>query len=151
MTAPTWERARERFAAAGTYWLATVRPDGRPHTVPVLGVWWAGTFHFAAGEGTRKARNLAASPACVVTAHADPFDLVMEGRAWPVRDEETARAVAAAYREKYGWDPEVRQGRLWAEGAPTAGPPPFTVYRVEPERGFAFPAGAEVAPARWRF
>ena len=43
--APTipWDRAREWFEAdAGispTHWLATVRPDGRPHVMPVWTVW----------------------------------------------------------------------------------------------------------------
>ncbi|HLU44628.1 MAG TPA: alpha/beta fold hydrolase [Natronosporangium sp.] len=151
MTPPTWEQARARWAEVNTYWLSTVRPDGRPHAVPLLGVWVADTFHFAAGDRTRKARNLAGNPACVVTAATPELDLVLEGRAAPVRDEERVRAVAAAYREKYGWEPQVRQGQLWAEGAPTAGPPPYTVYRLEPQLGFAFPTGTEFTPARWRF
>jgi Pyridoxamine 5'-phosphate oxidase len=43
--------------APATYWLATVRPDGRPHVMPILAVWVNGMLFFAAGQGTRKARN----------------------------------------------------------------------------------------------
>jgi len=34
-----WPEARARLAEAQTYWLATVRLDGRPHVMPLLGVW----------------------------------------------------------------------------------------------------------------
>ena len=41
---------------------------------------------------------------------------------------------------------------LWAEGAPTAGPPPYHVYRVLPHKVLGFPTDdASVVPTRWRF
>jgi Pyridoxamine 5'-phosphate oxidase len=52
--AMTQDLLRESTA---TYWLATVRPDGLPHAVPVLAVWVDGSLFFCAGESTRKARN----------------------------------------------------------------------------------------------
>jgi len=33
-----WSFALERLEKARNYWVATTRPDGRPHTVPVWGV-----------------------------------------------------------------------------------------------------------------
>jgi len=54
-TTPTpWSEARERLADADTYWLATVRPDGLPHLVPVLGVWVDGALCFVASPTSRK-------------------------------------------------------------------------------------------------
>ena len=45
-----------------TYWLATVRPDGRPHVMPLLGLWLADAFSFITGESTRKGNDLARNP-----------------------------------------------------------------------------------------
>lgn len=42
-----------------THWLATVRPDGRPHVMPVGVLWVDGAFYFSTGAGTRKGKNLA--------------------------------------------------------------------------------------------
>jgi Pyridoxamine 5'-phosphate oxidase len=38
-SATAWAEGRRRLAEGDTYWLATVRPDGRPHVMPVLAVW----------------------------------------------------------------------------------------------------------------
>jgi hypothetical protein len=53
-TTPTpWARARGLLEAApATYWLATVRPNGAPHVMPVLAVWVDGALFFCAGENT---------------------------------------------------------------------------------------------------
>ena len=64
-----WALALERLAnpePGRTSWLATVRPDGRPHLMPIIAFWIDGAFHFVVGEGTRKGRNLAADGRCVV-------------------------------------------------------------------------------------
>jgi hypothetical protein len=135
-----WPVAVAALGRADTYWLATTRPDGRPHAVPVLGVVVDGAWHFCAGDRTRKARNIAADPRCAVNTATDTLDLALEGTAVPVTVE-AVRRVAEAYGDKYGWRPQVRDGVLWADGAPTAGPPPYRVYRVEPDTAFAFPTG----------
>lgn len=147
-----WEVARERWAGAEWYWVGTVRGDCGPHVVPVLGVWADGALHFAAGDATRKARNLAREPRCVITTQAEGLHLVAEGEAWRVTAEEALHAASRAYGEKYGWPTEVAGGALEAEeGAPSAGPPPYGVYRVRPARAFAFPFAEGYAPTRWRF
>ena len=156
-----WAEAARRLAAAETYWLATVRADGRPHVVPLLGVWVDGSVCIAAGPGTRKAANLARDPRCVVTAASlelPSLDLVVEGSAVRVGDDAVLARVAAAYRSKYGWEVEVRDGSLHGEGAPTAGPPPYAVFAVTPAVVHGFPgvAGsggsgpAPLPPTRWR-
>lgn len=152
-TATRWEDARQRLAEAFAYWLATVRPDGRPHVMPILGVWVDGALHFCASDRSRKAKNLARDPHCVVTSSAQTLDLVVEGRARPVDTPAAVQRVAEAYQAKYGWQPEVRDGLLWAGGAPTAGPPPYRVYVVTPRTGFGFPTTHEdpPIPTRWRF
>jgi Pyridoxamine 5'-phosphate oxidase len=78
-TTPTpWTRARGHVEeATATYWLATVRPNGTPHVMPVLAVWANGGLFFCAGEGTRKARNFALDSRCVVTVEEEPLDLMV--------------------------------------------------------------------------
>lgn len=149
-TPTPWEEARRRLAEADTYWLTTVRPDRRPHLVPVLAVWAGNALHLAAGGTTRKARNLARYPHCAVAASQDGLDLVLEGSAVRVRDPDRLRRVSAAYQEKYGWPTTVRGAALWGDGAPTAGPPPYQVYEVAAQVGFGLPTG-ELPPTRWRF
>jgi pyridoxamine 5'-phosphate oxidase-like protein len=151
MTEISWERASSSLRDARTYWLATVRPDGRPHAVPVLAVWLDGALHFAASPASRKARNLAASPDCVITTGAPDVDLVVEATVAKIRDEPTLHRVAEAYATKYGWPVEVRGGAFHGEGAPTAGPPPYEIYRVRASTVFGFPTEETSRPATWRF
>lgn len=146
-----WAEARRRLGQAETYWLATVRPDGRPHVVPVLAVWADGALHFCAGSATRKAENLARDLRCVVAAGAPGLDLVVEGDAVKVGDDAALRRVAAAYTSKNGWQVEVRDGAFHADGAPTAGPPPYDVYEVTPTTAFSFGTDETFRPTRWCF
>ena len=132
---PTWARARRRLEEAQVHWLATVHPDGRPHLMPVLAVWVAGALHFCAGATSRKGKDLARDPRCVITAASDVIHLVVEGEATKVRDEARLRRVAAAYASKYGWEVTVRGGALCGDGPPTAGPPPAVRgLRSDPHR-----------------
>jgi nitroimidazol reductase NimA-like FMN-containing flavoprotein (pyridoxamine 5'-phosphate oxidase superfamily) len=146
-----WAQARTRLAEGDTYWLATVRADGRPHVVPVLAVWADEALHFAAGDATRKAADLTRDQRCVVTTGAPALDLVVEGRAARILDEARLRRVAEAYAAKYDWHVSIRDGAFHAEGAPTAGPPPFGVYEVIPTTVFGFPTDGTLSPTRWRF
>jgi nitroimidazol reductase NimA-like FMN-containing flavoprotein (pyridoxamine 5'-phosphate oxidase superfamily) len=152
--APTpWAEARGLVeGASATYWLATMRPSGSPHVMPILGVWADGGLFFSAGKSTRKARNIADDPHCVITVEEEPIDLVVEGKAVMVRDEATLRRVADAYSATYGWNVTVRDGAFHdAEGAPTAGPPPYDVYEITPTVAFGFGTDETVTPTRWRF
>jgi nitroimidazol reductase NimA-like FMN-containing flavoprotein (pyridoxamine 5'-phosphate oxidase superfamily) len=148
--ATPWPEARDRLARAGTYWLVTTGRDGRPHVVPIVAVQTGGALHFVASGGSRKARHLAAEPRCVVAASADGIDVVVHGRATPVRDPERLQAVARAYADKYDWHPTPRDGAFHdVEGAPTAGPPPFGVYALTPDTGYGFATGEDLGAARW--
>jgi nitroimidazol reductase NimA-like FMN-containing flavoprotein (pyridoxamine 5'-phosphate oxidase superfamily) len=146
-----WNQAVDQLQGASTFWVATTHPTGRPHVVPVLAVVSGGSLHFAAGPATQKGRNLARDARLSVTTRGEDLDVVVEGDARTVRDERSLADVVAAYLDKYGWVVELRDGRLHGEGAPTAGPPPYDVYRLTPHRPFGFPAGGEATPTRWRF
>jgi hypothetical protein len=107
--------------------------------------------HFCASDRSRKARNIAADPRCVITTTSDTLDLVVQGEATIVSDKATVRRVTAAYAAKYQWHAEVHEGAPWADGAPTAGPPPYRVPRLIPVTAFGFPRDETIVPTRWRF
>jgi len=132
-----------------TCWLATVRPDGRPHMMPLGALWMDGTFYFTSGAGTRKARNLAQNPHCVLTVATHDFDLVFEGSAAKVTDLAKLTRIAEAFRAD-GWPATVDAGgtSLTAPySAPAAGPPPWDVYEVTPETVFALGASEDYSGA----
>ena len=109
--------------------LATVRPDGRPHVMPLGGLWVDDAWYFNAGASTRKAQNLAHDPHCVLTVASREFDLVVEGQAVRVTDPVKVQRIAEAFRSD-GWPATVRDDgvTLTADySAPSAGPLPRSV------------------------
>ena len=74
--------------------------------MPVGSGWVDGGFWFTSGPGTRKSRNLAENPACVITVSTHQFDLVAEGSAARVTDEAMLQKIAAVCREG-GWPASV--------------------------------------------
>jgi hypothetical protein len=129
-----WSRPRDLLAASPTrsditFFLGTVRPDGRPHAAGVGALWLDGDFYITAGPGTRKARNLATNPACTLSVRLEGIDLILEGEASRVTDQPTLEEAARLYREG-GWPAEVEGDAFTAPfSAPSAGPPPWHVYR----------------------
>nr|WP_069388077.1 pyridoxamine 5'-phosphate oxidase family protein [Cellulosimicrobium cellulans] len=102
-----------------------------------------------AGEGTRKIRNVRRDPRCTLTVATEPFDLTVEGTAERVTDPVTLERVAAGFRDD-GWPAHVDGDALTAEfSAPSAGPPPWSVYRVAPTRVFAFGAAEPYGATRF--
>lgn len=87
---------------------------------------------------TRKSRNLVRDPRCTLSVATHPFDLVLEGSADRVVDPAVLQAVAAEYNAG-GWPCSVDGDALTAPfSAPSAGPPPWYVYRFTPATVFAF-------------
>src|SRR5439155_14753471 len=61
-----WSWAVERLTASRNYWVVSRWPDGRPHAMPVWGIWHEESFWFSSSKGSGKARNLMADPRCGV-------------------------------------------------------------------------------------
>jgi hypothetical protein len=139
-------------AGAGTrYWLATTRPDGRPHLAGVGAQWVEGRLYFVSGAGTRKSRNLATNPNCSVSIALPDLDLVIEGTATRVIDEATLARIAERYASA-GWPATVGDGALTAPySAPSAGPPPWDLYVVTPVTAFGVATAEPNGATRWRF
>jgi hypothetical protein len=120
-----------------TTWLTTINPDGSPHVMAVGVMNQNASWYFTSGPATRKSRNLARDPRCVVSVATEPFDLVIEGTAARVIDRDELASVAATFARE-GWPCEVAGDALTAEySAPSAGPPPWYLYRVQPSTVFA--------------
>jgi len=94
-----WSAVEQRLVAAQHYWLASVRPDGRPHTVPRWGVWLDGRFWYDGAATTVHARNLAADPACSLHLESGTDVVVVEGESHPARADATdlGRRLAEAF------------------------------------------------------
>lgn len=121
-----------------THWLTTINSDGSPHVVPIGVVSHGGIWYFTSGPGTRKSRNLARDARCVLSVATHPFDLVLEGTAHRVTDRGELHSVTAAFVDD-GWPAQVQGDALTAEySAPSAGPPPWYLYRMTPATVFAF-------------
>ena len=137
-----------------TCWLATIDADGSPHLTGVGALWVEGTFWFETGASTRKGRNLARDPRCTIGLAVDEFDLVVEGEAHQVTDAPTVAAMAARWVASDGWParPDESGSALTAEySAPTAGPPPWHVYRIEPRSATVIKTVEPSGATRWRF
>ena len=136
-----------------TCWLTTINPDGSPHVTGIGGLYADGAFWFQSGTQTRKARNLARDSRCALSVATDEFDLVVQGEARQVTDAPTVAAMAARWAAE-GWPARLDEsGRaITAEyNAPSAGPPPWIVYRVIPRAATALQTVVPGGATRWRF
>ncbi len=135
-----WSWAAERLTNARNYFVATTRPDGGPHAMPVWGVWLDERFYFSTGRHSRKARNLAADARCVVCPAFERGDeaVILEGVAAEVTEAALLKRVCDAYSAKYQWDMAGTQE-------------PF--YEVRPRVAFAFGANNDFtgSATRWLF
>ena len=100
----SWDDLSAKMRDALSYWLATTRPDGRPHVVPVWGVWLDETFYFSTGPTTVNARNLAANPAIAIHLESGEDAVILEGRAEPVSEPSLVGRINEVYVPKYDED-----------------------------------------------
>jgi hypothetical protein len=151
-----WTRPRDILAsdtpqADLTFFVATVRPGGRPHSAGVGAVWVDDALYFTSGPGTRKSRNLAVNPACSVSVRLRGLDLVLEGEAHRVTDASTLDRVAAVYRTG-GWPASVEGDALTAPySAPSAGPAPWHLYRLTLHTAVGVASAEPHGATRWDF
>jgi nitroimidazol reductase NimA-like FMN-containing flavoprotein (pyridoxamine 5'-phosphate oxidase superfamily) len=147
-----WSDVARRLETGETYWITTVREDGRPHSTPLVGVWHDGAFWFCTGESEQKARNLEHRRESLVSVGSSGFeglDVVVEGDAERVTDEARLARVAGRYAEKY--DPpfnsfEVRDGAFHDPQGGTRA----LVFEVRPTKILAFRKDDPFAQTRFR-
>jgi general stress protein 26 len=148
-----WARGLSELQDAQVYWLTTVRPEGRPHVTPLLGIWWDGALYFSTGSSERKAKNLAQNAHCVLTTGCnglDGLDLVVEGEAVQVRDPSELATVANTFESKYGRHFTAPEGNWYGLGD-TIRRGDVLVFRVAPSTAFGFGKGEPSSQTRWTF
>ena len=119
---------------AWTTWLTTLNADGSPHVTAVGALWLDGAFWFQTGSGTKKSRNVARDPRCSVSLSIRDADVVIEGDAARVTDPDLVTRAAKAWADG-GWpvEPDASGSGITAPfNAPSQGPPPWQVYRIQP-------------------
>jgi hypothetical protein len=134
-----WDWGTERLSAAKNYFVSTTRPDGLPHCMPVWGIWLDGAFYFSSGRRSRKARNLAHNPRCVVCPEGADQAVVMEGIATIIEEGPVFRQFVEAYRVKYNFDMDTMD---MSESA---------VFAVRPTVAFGFTEDLAGIATRWNF
>jgi Pyridoxamine 5'-phosphate oxidase len=165
-TATNWKAARAELDRAMTYWLTTVRPDGRPHVTTIAGIWLDEAFHFTTGPGEQKARNLARGNTHVVVVTGnngwDGMDVVLEGEGIRVTDADRLGRLAEAFTAKYddffrlrivdgllGWADAAEQAIEGRKDADLEGGP--IAFEVRATKAFGFGKGNTFSQTRWRF
>ena len=138
-----WSWADQRLKKSHNYWITTVKPDGSPHTMVVWGLWLDGAFLFSTGRQSRKARNLADNPKCVVcTEHAHEA-VIVEGTA-ELTGVLVRREFLKKYQPKYKFDMSGMEKDILSLKEP--------VFAVRPRVVFGLYEKKFVSSAtRWKF
>ena len=96
-------KTENRLNEERNIWMATVRPDGRPHLVPIWFVWLNNLIYIGMEPGSVKANNLAKNPKIALSLEDGSDVVICEGTAvtlhQPYSDE-----LLALFKSKYGWD-----------------------------------------------
>ena len=148
-----WEATEWALRRTQKFQLCTVRRDGRPHVTPVLAIWALGAMWFTTGDAEQKAANLAANQHCALTSGTDTLtgvDHVVEGIASLITDDATRHAAATAFEEAYGWQ-LTREDGTWHGLGDAVRTGTVQLYRVRPDKAFAFAAGNESSQTRYRW
>ena len=153
-SATPWAEAVRQLERTETFWINTVRADGRPHATPLLAVWDAAALHFCTGAQEQKARNLAASSQCLLLTSGGAaeglVDVVVEGTAERVTDHPRLAELAAGWWTKYGepWRFEVVDGAFRGGGGNGN---IAHVFAVRPVTGYAYRQEDPFGMTRYRF
>jgi general stress protein 26 len=98
-----WSRAEELLVSAPIYWLATVRPDDRPHLAPIWGAWVDNAFYFQGAPTSRWARNLRENPSAAMHVERENDVVIVDGVVeYLVSDAALADRLLEAWQAKYG-------------------------------------------------
>ncbi|NIV55014.1 MAG: hypothetical protein GWN48_05310 [Actinobacteria bacterium] len=146
-----WAWAEERLLTTRNFWFVTCDGAGRPHSMPVWGVWMPDVERWgtSCAPTARKARNLRANDRVVVTTDDGVECVSIEGRAVRLAGDEVdhmARAWALKYADlvEAHTEEQIRETIEFVRGN--------AAYAVIPERAFGMietPERFATAATRW--
>jgi hypothetical protein len=138
-----WEWAEQRLRKSHNYWITTVKPDGSPHAMVVWGLWLDGAFLFSTGRQSRKAKNLAKNPHCVVGTEDASEAVIVEGVA-EIVGAPARREFLKKYKPKYDFDMSTMEQDILTMKEP--------VFAVRPQVVFGLYEKKFMSSAtRWKF
>lgn len=139
-----WKWAEDRLRESHNFWIATVRPDGRPHVMVIWALWLEGAIYFSTGSQSRKAKNLGANPHCVMGTEKAHEAVVMEGTAERVMDKALLRKLLRLIERKYRFDMSAFEKDILALKEP--------IFALRPRVAFGLNEKRYQATAtRWTF
>ena len=137
-----WSWADERLRRSHDFWLATVWPDGRPHVMPVWGVWDGSALWFSTSNTSRKSRNLLANARFVLTTDNALEPVIVEGAVELVSELPRIETFVRLLNEKYETDYDTS----------FQDPAVNRTFFMQPERAFGLTeADFTGSPTRWTF
>lgn len=103
-----WDWVERQMAASRSYWICTTCADGRPHCVPVWGIWREGSLLFGSQRQSQKARNIRRDNRVVIHLESGDDSVIFEGLAIEWRGSHADYVeIDRAYLDKYGEDPQT--------------------------------------------
>jgi hypothetical protein len=98
------QHIERRLQSESNVWVATVRPDGRPHLTPVWFVWHAGRAYLCIGPNSVKARNLAHNSRVALALEDGSQPVILEGTGRPIDRPDWPPEVIDGFKRKYDWN-----------------------------------------------
>ena len=142
--ATEWAETRLTLETAELFWICTVRADGRPHVTPLVAVYLDARIYFCTGATEQKFLNLSNNAHGILMTGANSWDtgldVVVEGDAHQVTDEDLLRQLAEAWTRKWDgrWQFGVHDGAFQhPDGGGAA-----LVFSVKPAKVLAFAKGS---------
>jgi pyridoxine/pyridoxamine 5'-phosphate oxidase len=134
-----WADAAARLEKSRNYWIITTRPDGRPHAVPVWGIWLEDAVYFGTDRRSRKAKNLATNPSLVIHLESGDDAVILEGVAEEVTERVLIKRIDQVYSRKYKMRVSSAPGQV-------------VIYALRPRVAFGWrERDFNRSPTRWRF
>ncbi len=112
----SWGEVERWLQQATEVWVVSVRPDGRPHAVPVDLVWVDAVAVIGAPPWSQRARNIEANREVVLHLPGTDSVAILEGRAEPLIAGPMLQRFLEIAAERYGaaaWKPEQLLGATW--------------------------------------
>lgn len=103
-----WESVRSRIERADVYWVASTRPDGRPHVVPRDGIWMDDGLWYGGSPETVHNRNIKLNGEVVFHIGSGQEAIIVEG----VVSEEVPAPAASQRLAELSFEKYPQYGRV---------------------------------------
>jgi hypothetical protein len=138
-----WSWAEQRLKKSHNYWVTTVTPHPAPHTMVVWGLWQDGRFLFSTGSSSRKARNLAQNPRCIICTELAHEAVIVQGTA-EIADLAARKKFLPPYERKYKFDMSSMKADILSMKEP--------IFAIRPHVVFGFwEKYFQERSTRWKF